>query len=42
MGYLEMRCPICGTVRHLDGSWVHCSECDTIWPLDELEEKRDD
>ena len=38
MGYIEMKCPICGTHREFEGSWVRCPKCQKIWPIDELEE----
>lgn len=41
MGYLEMKCPQCGTKRKFTGSWVRCPKCKKLWPIDELEEKQD-
>ena len=39
MGYIEMRCPACGTARIFEGSWVRCPNCKTLYPIDELEEE---
>lgn len=33
-----MECPQCGTQREFIGSWVKCPKCETLWPIDELEE----